>query len=536
MKKVLLLSIALGLFIISVNAQSLIAPPQELQMAKFHGVIKKSPKKATYNYVYYDRPAGAFVGTLTTDGNLLPKARMVLKPNSDYTFHGVGEGTFFNSPMDWSYYDQTEGDYIDIENSNNLTVNYSSGTICNAPYIYAQNEDFSYSNYQLNADLYVGMEETSNLLLSSKTMIQGGRFGNVPYIFTYYSGLEPYGNNDSGWWFGKNGGLNGRHVDGVAQAFEKPEHAYIIKQVVLMVGQLKVAEQVEMTCKIYKIADGIPAYQDEVSVTLPEEPGELIATGRAELAAMQGGASNLIDFTLYDNVGNVITPIIDDAILIVVDGYNEPEMAGLTDFSVFVSSDDHTDEGFGELAYIKYGTDEEDGSFFGDYTWTGLNKFFQNNGSGLEMKAGFSIFITTEFPDEEVEVTDAPIITWTATDGLLIVTATGNGNVVLNVGNESANGEGSATIAIEYDIFEGIEVVATAYAQENGKLVSETVEEIIEVPANPLSVLNEPNNVKSIATIRYFNTMGQEMNKIDGTTIVLVVYSDSSIKSFKVIE
>ena len=89
-----------------------------------------------------------------------------------------------------------------------------------------------------------------------------------------------------------------------------------------------------------------------------------------------------------------ITPTIDDAIIITIDGYNEPEMENLKDFSACISADIKADEGFGELAYIKYGLPDDDGSFSGEYVWAGLNNFFTSG----TMMTGFSIFITADNP------------------------------------------------------------------------------------------------------------------------------------------
>ena len=140
----------------------------------------------------------------------------------------------------------------------------------------------------------------------------------------------------------------------------------------------------------------------ESSVALPDEPGELIAMGRATVTPeTQGATDGTIFFTLFgeeDGLQYEITPTIDDAILIVVDGYNDEGMENLRDFSALVCSDDKSDEGYGELAYIKYGVTDEDGNF-DHYVWAGLNNFFVNSSGGREtMMTGMSIFITIDTP------------------------------------------------------------------------------------------------------------------------------------------
>ena len=86
-------------------------------------------------------------------------------------------------------------------------------------------------------------------------------------------------------------------------------------------------------------------------------------------------------------------------------------MENLEEFSAFISTNWNVDEGYGELAYVKYPIYEieynengdtifeENGdpmlNFTGDYYWRGLNNFFSGP---MEMKTGLTIFIATERP------------------------------------------------------------------------------------------------------------------------------------------
>lgn len=249
-------------------------------------------------------------------------------------------------------------------------------------------------------------------LYSSKTMIPGGINGdlNEPYIFKTYTGLDPWGDNELGWWFGK----NSSHIDGIGQVFEKPEHPYRLKGVHLYANEdMVVHDDVTLTCKIYRL-DDIPAYDDNSPCILPDEPGELIAEGFAEVTPATGSDNEgLISFTLigrdeYDPcLVYQINPVIDYPIMICIDGYNDEGMENLVDFHAYISYDEEADEGFGELAYIKVGRlavdqqgntilDENDNYVFsGEYDWHGLYQFFSNSAS---MKTGFSIFIETDNP------------------------------------------------------------------------------------------------------------------------------------------
>ena len=221
------------------------------------------------------------------------------------------------------------------------------------------------------------------------------------YPFVFYAGMTPYGNNENGWWFGKNGGHSqGVHADGIAQAFEKPEHPYLLKQVVLMAAEWKVTSNVEMRCKIYRLNE-VPDYQDNNSVVLPEDFGELIAVGVSQLRPNNGESDiALIPFTLFvpdeDNPELLLNlPItIDDAILVILEDYNAPEMSAVVNFTAMIGNEYHIDDGFGERAFVKIGRDDADGNFDGHYQWRGLNNLFSSG----EMKTGFSIFLTTDLP------------------------------------------------------------------------------------------------------------------------------------------
>ena len=105
-------------------------------------------------------------------------------------------------------------------------------------------------------------------------------------------------------------------------------------------------------------------------------------------------------------------PTIDYPIMIAIEGYNDPGMEDLVEFSAFVSVDDQVDEGYGELCYLKTGIYEyeideqgdtvkdEEGNpvrfFTGEYQWRGLNNYF--SGGTATLKTGLSIFISTENP------------------------------------------------------------------------------------------------------------------------------------------
>ena len=447
MKKILLLAAA-ALMVTSANAQlkrsevaNVPARPQlvkaemkkEVAQMRTPGTpVVKAPKKAATVDVWYDRPAGAFPGFVVVEegasGGLFYAPYLLMKPFVNYTFKGHAIGMKDDATIEWDvqYYNDETGEdvwYTDTECGMNFTWKWGL-EIEDAPVINIF-QDGALSYYQLHGWEMGGTPQApqavskhaatifsvpsvsmvwddTDILVSSKTFSLGGRNGDQYYPMSYYSGAQPYDPTEeegSGYWFGKNGGTaSGYRLDGIAQAFEKPTAPYKLNQVVVDAAVLEVAEgaQVDMTCKIYKL-DGIPAYNDTAEAVLPDEPGELIAMGRAtvtpETDATTGG---LIFFTLYgeeDGLEYDITPTIDFPILVVVDGYNDPEQEDLLNFSALISSDDEVDEGFGELAYLKFGIPDEDGNL-DHYVYAGLNNFFTSGA----MKTGFTIFLSIENP------------------------------------------------------------------------------------------------------------------------------------------
>ena len=147
-----------------------------------------------------------------------------------------------------------------------------------------------------------------------------------------------------------------------------------------------------------------------------EVPGELIVSGEGYItpSTIQDNYG-FVEFTLFGvdeedpELTYEYTPTIDCPILVVIENYNDnPD---LQDFSVCVGSDEVTDEGYGEQAFLKYPVnvvriDEETGDtvkdeqgkpvydFTGTYRWRGLNNFFQSGA----MKTGFTLFLSTENP------------------------------------------------------------------------------------------------------------------------------------------
>ena len=122
-------------------------------------------------------------------------------------------------------------------------------------------------------------------------------------LLAYY-GLNPSGNNEYGWYFGKNAGKkSGVKIDGIAQAFEEPQNPYPLRGIAMEVTNLHVTDTVNMTCKVYQL-DEIPQYRESGYVTLPEEPHKLLASGIAKLQPIEySNERGLILFDLIDKQG-----------------------------------------------------------------------------------------------------------------------------------------------------------------------------------------------------------------------------------------
>ena len=436
MKKIILLAVA-ALMLAPANAQLRLptkpaasAPAlvrnkpltqmQEMQMHDPGTPLPQAPRRANRGAeVYYRRPAGAFPGWCVMERStndfvgMYMMSILHIKPYKPYTFNGFASGTIGEPRYDWvvPYYDVLthESVSLNVNRCKDLTIDYPS-VFLDVPMLSVTDNEKTY-NYMMATPLEGeisaimpwpdwSIDEEHEVLKSSVDFAMNTS-DESSYPFIFYGGMTPYGSNDNGWWFGKNGGnAKGVHVDGIAQAFEKPEHPYLLKQVVLMVSQLKVTENTEMMCKVYRLPD-LPDYQDTTCVVLPEDLGEPIATGVTCVTPSNDETGiKLITFPLYAPdedfpvILNDCEPTIDDAILVVFEGYNAPEMSSLENFTALIGNELHYTDGFGERAYVKVGKDDADGNFDGHYQWQGLNNFFSSG----EMKTGLSIFLVTEQP------------------------------------------------------------------------------------------------------------------------------------------
>ena len=375
---------------------------------------------------FYRRPAGAFycstIAVNGVGGYSYPRDFALLKPFAPYTFYTTVGGADAQTVYAWDVYN---GDgFLPIDEVENLTFTYGL-SVQPMPIFYVVDGDpndpeakwYSYQMpyarknpvgegpvgqddftmaFAIPDPKFLG-EEDVEYLLSSKTTCRGGRYRDLDYTWTYFSmGWSiPEKKN---WWFG----TNDKHIDGMAQAFEKPEHPYLLKKVYLniAIGNFNCLGPVKLNCRVYRL-DEIPEYDDNESVVLPDEPGTLIAFGEGMVTPTTNDEKGgLVEFLLLNSDEDdpslvyEVAPTIDYPILVAIDGYNDPEAADLEDVTAFISADYLVDEGYGETAYLKCPINDNDGNFTGSYEWRGINNFFDR---GM-MKTALSIFIVAEQP------------------------------------------------------------------------------------------------------------------------------------------
>lgn len=373
---------------------------------------------------FYRRPAGAFYcSQIAINGvgwYFLNHEFALFKPYAEYTFYGSVQNADGNTDVAWDAY--RAPDYIEaVDHEWVLKMAYDM-SIEPMPIFYAtdgplddpQSDWYSYQmpHYSRHSGgvvederyaevwavpnpdaVFTDEDESVDFLLSSKTTCTGGRNNDLNYSWIKYSSVFPIVQENP---FGK----NTKHIDGMAQAFERPEHPYLLKKVYFWINSIECDAPVSLICKVYRLED-IPPYKDEGCAVLPEAPGELIAIGEGIVDQMtQEEKNGFVEFELFgfdEDSPELIyemDPTIDYPILVVIEGYNDPAAADLVDFSALICADTHEDEGYGELAYLKTPVNDEDGNFTGEYEWTGLNHYINN----AEMKTALSIFIVADQP------------------------------------------------------------------------------------------------------------------------------------------
>ena len=162
----------------------------------------------------------------------------------------------------------------------------------------------------------------------------------------------------------------------------------------------------------------------------------------------------------------------------------------------------------------------------------------QEPGKEISQTATLVVTVPGKVTPPEPKVTESPAITLVEIAlEYIVIHVEGQGTITVWVNGDEVNLDQNGNYVLYADDEEDMTYVVTATAQEPGKLVSEPVEMTFSVPAyNDDTKLNEMNADKSIVSMRYFNMAGQEMQQIDGITLVVTTYSDGTTSVVKVMK
>ena len=387
-------------------------------------VVTKSvrPNRAVpANSSCYLRPKGTTYVNMDKNGSGYGMPFIHTKPYDTVTFRNASTATGSPSWGYWIYSIENQGRDSLVSRDNDLTVKYGY-EYEEAPYLTMG----SAAAYQLGygmaavpeANEIVSSSHPTNLLASAHCYGPYDRYTGAPlggqgYWFMSYSGAQgPDGEEDtSGQWFGKN--YSGWNVFGAG--FERPVSPYVLNKVYFRAAGIKVTGEATLECRVYRLRD-LPAYATTSSARIDCDAqltdAALIATGKYTLTEeINEAGGGLFEFVLKEidpdwGIEYDTTPEISDAIVVVILGMDQDNITSITGFITY----DEEDEGVGEITYMGH---QEGGIITALH---GLNNFFagETEGSGLELKAGASIFlditrpfITTNYDFETGEYTFA---------------------------------------------------------------------------------------------------------------------------------
>lgn len=386
----------------------------KIQQAEYAGdkvaVKKAQPKKAAGNLqASYKRPAGAFYANDIIQGGkyagTLYAHRIWVKPFVGYTFENTTTGASDAASNYWlvQLYRQSSQNWYSAKTKDLEGVSYNL-ELDTVPILQVTDGDAKSTYVKVNksynrstkeyAEYYHYIQSIPNAadyLSNIEDFISYSHDNGDPdgtlegYAWTSYSGAQPYGDNEKGWWFGKNAGNGGslKSIDGICTVYEAPTAPYALKKVAATYANLEGSGTLK--ANVYKL-DSVPSYKADKTATLV--PGELIASGEIKVNSTDGESGTAI-IPLTEKDGDLtyeVTPTINSAILVEITGYNTDN--GIKNI-VFYITENQKDEGYGELAYLKtIGSDDA-------VTYRGICNFFKGS---AEMKVGTSIGIVIENP------------------------------------------------------------------------------------------------------------------------------------------
>lgn len=173
-----------------------------------------------------------------------------------------------------------------------------------------------------------------------------------------------------------------------------------------------------------------------------------------------------------------------------------------------------------------------------NYFVKGLYAYDMVNEVG-SVEANIVYVLDSDDPIEPTEKTSAPVIngyTVDNTNGYFVaITPTEPSTIYYRVQqpNSRAFTEWAEYIDVLCYTTPG-DYTIEAYALANGKLASDHVS--YDFTVSPVTSINEVAGGKQIASRRYFNVMGQEVQQPVGVTIIVTTYSDGTTTSVKVVK
>lgn len=190
------------------------------------------------------------------------------------------------------------------------------------------------------------------------------------------SGMYAFGSNSGSFW-AQASNYRFNNVDGVGNFFEKPLSPYVFNEVSLPLGDY-LNLGATLACTIYKVIDGF--ISDEVIAQSVFNPNDTNPRGAATLVPNTAGMYCLQFF--FD------TPlVIDDAIFIVIDGFDNSNMISIAPIAQALNHDN----GLG-YAFVKLGTQN------GGYQYVEVAGALASVDGGSNMEVSMCIGLNAIYP------------------------------------------------------------------------------------------------------------------------------------------
>ncbi len=313
----------------------------------------RGPRKAapSQGQAYYYRPAGAMFGCFTTADYVVSTPYLMVKPFAGTTFVAQDAA----SPA-WQVQhfnrETSRCDWFALEGSSvNVVYGYETDSVpvLNAGgsqyHLFGFNSDDTRSHGTVAAVKDVFGWTYSDFMggvVSSPKFFGGNRDDVSDSPLTLYGGAPDSAGGTTANWFGHNSG----EWNGMAVYAEAPENPYLLRSLWIRYTELELANDATIYADVYKVTRHA-AIGDQDAVN-DLELGVKIASGSYTFIKNDNpDYSGFVQVNLVGQ-GDGLAPTVDDAIAVVVRGYDSP---GFNNFSLLISSD-KWDEGHGQHGYM----------------------------------------------------------------------------------------------------------------------------------------------------------------------------------------